>query len=247
TMRRSSVQRAIGALVAVLIAVLVGVVLGASPASAHPGNAHDHGTSARQHDASEHSHKAAKAKSDKHPLAASKASAKRQDAGLGGLDGLLDSIINGTLPTVVKKTDQAVTSTVTTTTNVVTTTTDVVTTVLGGTKTSTAPTPTATPTPASTAPKPPQPSTAAAHPGPVSSPTKLGIASTAGSASATQHVQVAPLQGPNLIAATTTATHQPTAAPTPRRQVDAITPASLLTAPGTGLLIGVVLIFGLGV
>ena len=161
-----------------------------------------------------------------------------------GLTGVLNSIINNTLPGLVDTTVPTVVhSTVKSTSDVINTTTGILTTVVGGKKPATTPTsrptsPAQQPTTLSGAPTKEPTTTPASGAAPGSTPaiTPPG-----------RQIQAAPLEGPNLIATTADPSHRPTGEPARQRHADALTPSSLLTAPGTGILIGVVLVFGLGV
>jgi hypothetical protein len=234
-MQGISAQRALSALFAVLIAVLVGMTLGASPASAKSTGPSHHYKSSHQVQRQE--------QAATYELAAA---SSKSGSGLGDLGDLLNSIINDTVPTVVKTVPTVLKTTVDTTTGVVKHTTDVVTTVLGGKKSTTTPTPTPTPT-QSEPPTTPSAAPTTRSSTPATSRPPRSSASTTSNPPAAQQVRTAPLDGPNLVAATQPVSSHPTSKPAKHTQVDAITPASLLTAPGTGILIGAVVLFGLGV
>lgn len=263
TMQHTRARRVFGALLTVLIAVLVGLTVGASAASARDSNPHHHGrsaphgTSVQDHKSVQHGRSAQHGKSTSHVEAQTEVKQSvrgRHGTGLDGLDALLNSIINGTIPKLVNTTvPTAVDKTVKTTTAVVKTTTGVVTKVVDGTQPSSTPTPPTSTTPSRPTPST-KPSTKPSTRPTIGSDAPTGIqpttaASDAGTPPVGQQVQQAPLEGPNLVAATSPAPHRPTTTrtkPVPER-VDALAPASLLTAPGTGMLIGVVIVFGLGV
>jgi len=152
------------------------------------------------------------------------------DNGVAGKHGPVGTIVNDTVPKAVKKT--------------VDSTTGLVDTALGrGTSAAPAPKP---PAPTHTAPvhAPTPAHTQATHPG-----TQLGATSTTSDThDGAATIRTAPLDSPALLAAKQPAgekSNAPTDVQPPRAA--ALTPASLLSAPGTGVLVGVMFAFAAGV
>ncbi|MGH3522003.1 MAG: hypothetical protein ACRDU4_04035 [Mycobacterium sp.] len=253
-MQHTRARRALTALFAALIVVLVGVTMGSAPASAQAGDRGGHHHQQGHCKQGRHDNGDRHAKSDKPGKAHNKQQESKQTAsGLGDLDELLNSIFHQRVPklvnqTVPKTVKSVVTSTQKTTTQAVDTTTGLVTDLTGS-----GAGPAAPPQPAPTHARPTHPAVptqSSAHPARTqgsASPAALAAGGRAAGPGASAAVHPAPLNGPDLVATTArTATH-PAPKAAAHRYLDALTPASLLTAPGAGILIGAVIVFGLGV
>jgi hypothetical protein len=246
TMQRRTSRRTMFGALAVLAAMVIGMLAWSPAATAEQ----RHGPSHNQH-----RHVAQKHVAQKHSAHKNSAQAKGQqgkqsgkfaanakspfddllngligDKGVAGKHGPVSKVVNDTVPKAVKK--------------AVDSTTSVVNTTLGRSK-GTAP-----------APKPPSPpSTAPGHaPAPTHAPATNDATQHAAATSTTATrddaatIRTAPLDSPALLAVRQPAGEKavaPSDVQPPRAA--ALTPASLLSAPGTGILVGVMFAFAAGV